>query len=90
MGSPSHRERLEVRSSQGNGSSSEFPSLENQVHSLQLECLTLSSVPMEEGLREKGHLESQDRVVSWHLECSLKQLAGAEHRLVQPGVRNQS
>ena len=44
-------------------------------------------------MRERGHLESQGGVVCWHWECSLaklKQLAGAEHRLEQPGVENHS
>ena len=39
------------------------------------------------------HLENQGGVVCWHSECSLaklKQLAGAEHRLVQLGVGNHS
>ena len=47
----------------------------------------------EGGLRERGHLESQGGVVCWHSECSLaklKQLAVAEHRLVQLGVGNHS
>ena len=47
----------------------------------------------EEGLGERGHLESQGGVVCWHSECSLakqEQLAGAEHRLVQLGVGNHS
>lgn len=55
------------------------------LHFLQLECLSLSSVPKEEGLKEKGHLESQVRAAFWHLECSrtrLNHLVGAEHRLV--------
>ena len=44
-------------------------------------------------MREKGHLESQEGVVCCHLECSLaklKQVASAEHKLVQLGVGNHS
>ena len=46
---------------------------------------------MEKGLRERGHLESQGRVVFLNFEgflVRLEQLVGAEHRLVQPGVGN--
>ena len=42
-------------------------------------------------MREKGHLESRGRGVSWHFECSLvrlKHLAVAVHRLMQRGVEN--
>ena len=42
---------------------------------------------------ERGHLESPAGVACWHSDCSLaklKQLAGAEHRLVQLGVGNHS
>ena len=42
-------------------------------------------------MRERGYLEGQGKSVCWHFECSLarpKQLAVAEHRLVQHGVRN--
>ena len=42
-------------------------------------------------MRERGYLESQGRGVCWHFECSLarlKQLAVAEHRLVQHGAGN--
>ena len=40
-------------------------------------------------MRERGHLENQERGVCWHFECSLarlKHLAVAEHRQVQHGV----
>ena len=42
-------------------------------------------------MRERGDLESWERVVCLHFECSLvrlKQPATAEHRLVQHGVGN--
>ena len=44
-------------------------------------------------MRERGHLESRERVVCWHFESSLarlRHLAVAEHRLVQHGVGNQT
>ena len=44
-----------------------------------------------EGVRERGHLESQGRGVCWYFECSLarlKHLAVAEHRLVLHGAEN--
>ena len=57
----------------------------------QFESLSESFGLKEEGVRERGHLESQGRGVCWQFECSLaklKQLAVAEHRLVQHGVEN--
>ena len=48
-------------------------------------------MPKVEGLREKGHLESRGRGVSWHFEFTmarLKRLAAAEHRLMQHGVES--
>ena len=42
-----------------------------QFQFLQFEYHSLSFVPKVEGLREKGHLESQGRGVSWHFECIL-------------------
>ena len=57
------------------------------LHFLQLECLSLSFVTMEGGLREKGHLENQGGVVSLQLE-RLKQPADAGHRLEQPAAGN--
>ena len=69
------------------------PSLENRLHFPQLECLSLSFEPEEEGLRERGHLESQGGVVSLHFGGSLgwlRQPAGAERRLEQPGAESHS
>ena len=66
-------------------------SLEIHFHFHQFECLSLSFVPEAEGLREKGHLGSQRGVVSLHYGGPLgrlRQPAGAERRLEQPGAGN--
>ena len=50
-------------------------------------------MPKEEGLREKGYLESQEGVVSLHFECSMVRLrhpAGVGRRLEQPGAGSHS
>ena len=50
-------------------------------------------MPKEEGLREKGDLESQEGVVSLHFECSMGRLrhpAGVGRRLEQPGAGSHS
>ena len=50
-------------------------------------------MPKEEGLREKGYLESQEGVVSLHsggLLGRLRQPAGVERRLEQPGAGSHS
>ena len=67
--------------SQGKFDFGATPSLEIQLHFHQFEYLTLSFEPEEKGLREKAGWQ----VSFWHFRYSLKQLAGVEHRLVQPG-----
>ena len=50
-------------------------------------------MPKEEGLREKGDLESQEGVVSLHFECSMGRLrhpAGVGRRVEQPGAGSHS
>ena len=50
-------------------------------------------MPKEEGLREKGYLESQEGVVSLHFECSMVRLrhpAGVGRRVEQPGAGSHS
>ena len=81
-GIPSHKESMEVGCSQGKVDSSASPSLEIQphFHQFRFQCLTLSFEPKEKGLREKAGQQT----VFWHFECSLRQLAGVEHRLVHP------
>ena len=62
-------------------------------HFHQFACLSLSSVPEAKGLREKGYFGSQRGVVSLHCGGSLgrlRQPAGVERRLEQPGAGSHS
>ena len=92
MGHHAHNEgSLREESSQGRANSSGFLFQETPSPLRQFESLNESFGLKEEDVRERGHLESQGRGVCWQFECSLaklKQLAVAEHRLVQHGVEN--